>query len=111
MNGPTCRGGGGIGLDPRGPTPGFPSDAKWGWKAQRVLRRFGTRMVPALADALRTAGDPAVRRFAVVSLARLGAEARGAADVLRQAAREDGDPEVRAAAASALGAVLGDPAA
>jgi HEAT repeat protein len=85
----------------------LPLDADWSWKAERVLRRLGPRRVPALADALRTAADPAVRRFAVDALARLGDEVPGVTEALRHAAREDGDPAVRAAAAAALAAVLG----
>jgi HEAT repeat protein len=85
--------------------PGEPVEASWPWRARRVLARFGPRAVPALLEALRTAQDPAVRRFAAESLGRLGAEATVAAGALRQAARGDGDPAVRAAALAALGAL------
>jgi HEAT repeat protein len=76
----------------------------WHWKARRVLSRFGSRTVPALVEAL-GGGDPAIRVFAAESLTLLGPDARGAADALRHASRHDVDPLVRAAAATALGAV------
>lgn len=83
--------------------PESPDD--WRWKARRVLSRFGPRAVPALVEALAAGEDPTIRRFAADSLARLGAEARSAADALRHAAGHDADPSVREAAAVALEAV------
>lgn len=77
----------------------------WHWKARRVLARFGPRTVPALVEALVGGDDPAIRLFAAESLALLGPEAREASAALRQAAGHDEDPLVRAAAATALGAV------
>ena len=77
----------------------------WRWKARRVLLRFGPRMVPALVEALCVGEDPAIRRFAAESLARLGSEARGASEALRHTAWHDEDPAVREAAAQALDAV------
>jgi HEAT repeat protein len=79
----------------------------WHWKARRVLSRFGARAVPALVEALGGGDDPSIRLFAAESLALLGPDARGASDALRHAARHDNDPVVRAAAATALGAVEG----
>jgi HEAT repeat protein len=76
----------------------------WRWKARRVLSRFGDRAIPALVEALRV-GDPAIRRFAADSLARLGADARSASEALRDAAWHDEDASVREASAAALDAV------
>jgi HEAT repeat protein len=109
MRGPSWAGDGGAAPDPRGwPAAAVEPDwggPEWGWRVERVLRRLGPRVVPALAEALRTGRDPAVRRFAAVSLGRRGREACLAAEILRQVARHDGDPAVREAAAAALGAV------
>ncbi len=77
----------------------------WHWKARRVLARFGPRTVPALVEALIDGDDPAIRLFAAESLTLLGAEARDASEALRRAASHDADSHVRAAAATALGAV------
>jgi HEAT repeat protein len=77
----------------------------WHWKARRVLSRFGSRTVPALVEALAGGDEPAIRLFAAESLALLGPDAREASDALRRAAGHDEDPLVRAAAATALGAV------
>jgi HEAT repeat protein len=77
----------------------------WHWKARRVLSRFGPRTVPALVEALGGGDDAGIRRFAAESLALLGPDARVASDALRHAACHDEDPVVRAAAATALGAV------
>jgi HEAT repeat protein len=77
----------------------------WHWKARRVLSRFGPRTDPALVEALLGGEDPAIRLFAAESLALLGPDAPEAAEALRQAAGHDQDPLVRAAAATALGAV------
>lgn len=84
---------------------GPESQDDWRWKAWRVLSRFGPRTVPALVEALRGGEDPAIRRFAAESLARLGHEGRGASEALRQAAWQDEDPSVRKAAAQALDAI------
>jgi|RhiMetdeSRZDD1v2_1073273.scaffolds.fasta_scaffold00830_14 HEAT repeat protein len=77
----------------------------WGWKARRVLSRFGSRAIPALVEALNGGEDPTIRRFAADSLGRLGSEARSASEALRHAAWHDEDPSVRDTAAAALEAV------
>jgi HEAT repeat protein len=77
----------------------------WHWRARRVLSRFGERTIPALVEALGARDDAAIRLFAAESLALLGPDARGASEALRQVARQDADPAVRAAAAAALAAV------
>jgi HEAT repeat protein len=80
-----------------------PND--WRWKARRVLSRFGPRTVPALVEALRGGEDPTIRTFAADALARLGAEAHGAAEALRHVAGHDADASVRVAAVEALEAI------
>jgi HEAT repeat protein len=77
----------------------------WRWKARRVLSRFGPRTVPALVEALCVGEDPTIRGFAADTLARLGAEAHGAAETLRHVARHDADASVRKIAAAALEAI------
>lgn len=85
-----------------------PVEADWSWRALRALRRFGPRTVPALTEALRTAQDPDVRRFAAASLGYLGGEAREAAVDLCHAAEHDGDASVRGAARTALALLAGE---
>jgi HEAT repeat protein len=92
-----------VGLWEAATAPESPDD--WQWRARRALSRFGPRVIPALIDALATSEDSALRCFAADALARLGPEARSAADALRHAADHDDDPAVRAAAAAALEAV------
>jgi hypothetical protein len=89
--------------------PGATAD--WRWKARRALARFGPREIPALLAALSGGDDPTIRAFAAESLARLGADAHGAEEALRHAARHDPDPGVRASAAAAVAAVQQDPPA
>lgn len=104
------RSGLGVGTDVEWPEwdATAPPDADWSWRALRALRRFGDRTVPALVEALREAHDPSIRRFAAASLGRLAGEAREAAPDLRHAADHDADPEVRAAASTALAALAAD---
>jgi HEAT repeat protein len=88
---------------PAAPAGGPTED--WHWRARRALARFAPHAVGALARALETATDPAVRLLAVDALARLGPRAAGAAPALRGAVRHDGDAAVRAAARAALAVV------
>jgi HEAT repeat protein len=72
--------------------------------AAQVLGRLDAQnVVGPLAAALRQ-DQPAVRREAALSLARLGGAAKEAADALAEAAN-DPDPSVRRAAVEALAAV------
>jgi HEAT repeat protein len=72
-----------------------------------ILMSFGVPAEQLLRERLRTAGSPAERRAAAVTLGEM--HAFGAIDDLL-GALADADPDVRAAAAQALGQV-GDPAA